>query len=91
MESNRRPSDDRNLTIMKVVMEINTHVWTNERQGALIKYLENNEFLWSDANKDDFRNVATKLAKEWLAAYKPPIKKVVGVEVLISPNRSLDR
>ena len=74
------------MTIMNVVMELNTHVWTNERQGALIKYLENNEFLWSDANKDNFRDVATKLAKEWLAAYKPPKKKYVDVEIYLNGN-----
>ena len=71
---------------MNVVMELNTHVWTNERQGALIKYLENNEYLWSDANKDNFRDVATKLAKEWLAAYKPPKKKYVDVEIYLNGN-----
>lgn len=79
-----RQNDNPHVTIMNVVMELNTHVWTNERQGALIKYLENNEFLWSDANKDNFRDVATELAKEWLAAYKPPKKKYVGVEVLLN-------
>lgn len=80
----RRQNDNPHVTIMNVVMELNTHVWTNERQGALIKYLENNEFLWSDANKDKFRDVATQLAKEWLAAYKPPKKKEIEVEIYLN-------
>ena len=86
MGTERRKDENRSVTIMNVVMELNTHVWTNERQGALIKYLENNEFLWSDANKDNFRDVATKLAKEWLAAYKPPKKKYVDVEIYLNGN-----
>lgn len=43
---------------------------TDDQYGDLLEYLKHDEVLWSDENKNDFYNVATKLAKKWIENYK---------------------
>ena len=59
--------DDGALTVIKVVLE---RTEDQELREQLLKFLQNNEELWSDAHVKDFYTFATTLAKKWLASHQ---------------------
>ena len=42
----------------------------DDQYWDLLEYLKHDEVLWSDENKNDFYNVATKLAKKWIEKWR---------------------
>lgn len=70
MTSRKNVGDIRHLVVLKVMIEVCNSGLTDDQCGDLLEYLKHNEELWSDENKNDFYNVATKLAKKWIENHK---------------------
>lgn len=70
MTSYKSVGDIRHLIVFRVMIEIDGTGLTADQHGELSEYLKHDKVLWSDENKDDFYNVATKLAKEWIDTHK---------------------
>lgn len=59
--------DIRALTLIRVVLE---RTEDQELREQLQEYLQTNEELWSDVHQKDFYDLATTLAKEWIASHQ---------------------
>lgn len=70
MTSRKNVGDIRHLVVFRVMIEVCDTGLTDDQYGDLLEYLKHDEVLWSDENKNDFYNVATKLAKNGLKMEK---------------------
>ena len=70
MTSRKNAGDIRHLVVLRVMIEVCDTGLTDDQYRDLLEYLKHDEVLWSDENKNDFYNVATKLAKKWIENYK---------------------
>ena len=69
MTSRKNVGDVRHLVVFRVMIEVCDTGLTDDQYGDLLEYLKHDEVLWSDENKNDFYNVATKLAKKWIEKF----------------------
>ena len=70
MTSRKNVGDIRHLVVFRVMIEVCDTVLTDDQYGDLLEYLKHDEVLWSDENKNNFYNVATKLAKKWIEKWR---------------------
>lgn len=70
MTSRKNVGDVRHLVVFRVMIEVCDTGLTDDQYGDLLEYLKHDEVLWSDENKNNFYNVATKLAKKWIEKWR---------------------
>ena len=70
MTSRKNVGDIRHLVVLRVMIEVCDTGLTDDQYGDLLEYLKHDEVPWSDENKNDFYNVATKLAKKWMEKWR---------------------